>query len=331
MTMNTTPWLSILIPVYNVAIYLRECIESVVSQCGEGIEIIVVDDCSTDNSFQLINELAATSKYPLKVIQHEKNGGISVTRNSLIAAATGEYLWFLDSDDALAKGAIAQLHKIVRESSPDLIMCDYQIWRKTQPTSLKLRQKEQHVKSFASVENRLLNDPLELFAGIYKKGKLHIWSKISKRDLWLPELKFPEGKYFEDIVISPQLALRAKTYFYSPSVWVLYRQREGSILASTSSVKVDHLSISVDNVLNTWLKEHPGMDAQTRFFFIAFCIKLYAFTIKDLKKIQKLDAESLQLYRKRFYENIGMNKYALLKQCLRYGTRLKLLKYWRFL
>ena len=326
-----SPWLSVLVPVYNVEAYLHECIESVLVQCDEGVEIIILDDQSTDASYQLIGKIAAESKHPLKIIQHEKNSGLSAARNSLIAAATGEYLWFLDSDDALSEGAISQLRKIVEENSPDLVMCDYRIWRSEHNLSPKKWQKEQHVRTFFGPQNTLLKDPFELFSGIYKQGKLHSWSKISKRALWLSELRFPEGRYFEDMVVTPQLALSAKTYFYSPSVWVLYRQRQGSILATASLQKIEDMSMGVNNVLDVWLEKYPEMDAKTRFFFIGFCIKIYAFTIKDLKKINSFNSNTLLLYKMRFYDNIKITKYALLKQYFLHGRMLKLLKYWRFL
>ncbi|MGV8837580.1 glycosyltransferase family 2 protein, partial [Cellvibrio sp.] len=121
------PWLSVLIPVYNVKDYLDDCFQSVLSQCDENIEIIALDDRSTDGSFEYLQAVAAKASHPIKILQHAHNRGLSAARNSLVAAATGEYVWFLDSDDVIADGAIDQLRGIVNRHSPDLVMCDYQI------------------------------------------------------------------------------------------------------------------------------------------------------------------------------------------------------------
>lgn len=231
------PWLSILIPVYNVEKYLAECLVSVLVQCDQGIEVIVLDDQSTDGSFQLAKDIAANSNCTVKVIQQEKNSGISVVRNQLIAAATGTYLWFIDSDDVIDLSAVAQLQAIVQAHAPDLIMCDYCLWRTEEKSLVKFWERQHQVASFSGKKKSLQFDPLKLFAGMYKNGKLHIWSKIFKRELWTPELAFPEGKYFEDMAASPLLALNIGSYYYAAEVWVYYRQRPGSILAVPSLKK----------------------------------------------------------------------------------------------
>ena len=110
------PWLSLLVPVYNVQPYLHECLASVVEQLGddEGVQILVLDDRSTDDSWALMQQLAALWPGRLQLLRHERNGGLSAARNTMIDAATGDYLWFLDSDDKLLPGAIAGLQAIVR-------------------------------------------------------------------------------------------------------------------------------------------------------------------------------------------------------------------------
>ena len=93
--------ISVIIPVYNVEEYLRECINSVVNQTLRDIEIILIDDCSPDNSIDILKEFSAKDKR-IKVIRHKKNRGIGPSRNSGVEIASGEYIFFLDSDDSLA-------------------------------------------------------------------------------------------------------------------------------------------------------------------------------------------------------------------------------------
>lgn len=115
-----TPWLSILIPVYNVADYLNECIQSIINQCDDGVEIIMLDDQSTDNSFAIMKEIAAKSTLQIKAEQNTCNSGISAVRNNLLAAASGNHLWFIDSDDVVTSSAIEELRKIVEIHDPIL-------------------------------------------------------------------------------------------------------------------------------------------------------------------------------------------------------------------
>lgn len=236
------PWLSLLIPVYNVADYLEACVRSVLEQADAGVEVLLLDDCSTDASWALMQRLAQRWPGRLQLLQHEHNSGISAARNSLLDVAQGDYLWFLDSDDKLLPGAIAQLRQIVQSQQPDMVLCDFSVWRERPSLKHRLRR-EQHRRSFVGVGQRLCTDRCALLHGLLGSGQLHAWSKIARRQLWspteapTPALRFPQGRYFEDMVTMPQLALRADSFYYQPQPWVAYRQRGGSILASMTLAK----------------------------------------------------------------------------------------------
>ncbi len=321
-----TPWLSILVPVYNVKGYLDDCFQSVISQCDANIEIIALDDQSTDGSYEYLNALAAKNSHPIKILQHTHNRGISATRNSLVAAATGEYVWFLDSDDALVDGAIHQLWKIIGRYSPDLVMCDYQMWRPGITINPSKQKKESHISTFGERSHYVLQNPEVLFKGLYKKGKLHVWSKISKRSLWLSGLQFPEGKYFEDMVTTPRLALNVKTYYYCPEVWIRYRQREGSILSRFNEKKIQDMMSGVDGVWDIWAKKLPDMSASTRYHFARYCVKNYISAVKESRRMDGSIVIDTSAYRSRLFHNIGMSRKGLIKYYLLNGDLFRLLK-----
>ena len=236
--MTRAPWLSVLVPVYNVQAYLPECLASVVEQLGDddGVQILVLDDCSTDDSLALMQALAQRWPGRLRLLRHERNGGLSAARNTLIDAARGEYLWLLDSDDKLLPGAIEGLHAIVRTYAPDVVLCDFTVWRERLRLKHRLRR-EQHRRSFRGPAQRLVHDNCTLLAGMLFAGELHAWSKISRRKLWGTDLRFPPGRHFEDMTTMPLMALRAESFYYEPRPWVAYRQRGGSILASMTLPK----------------------------------------------------------------------------------------------
>lgn len=231
------PWLSILVPVYNVQPYLHECLASVIDQlCDDaGVQILVLDDCSTDGSWTLMQELARRWPGRLQLLRHQRNAGLSAARNTMIDAAQGEYLWFLDSDDKLLPGSLARLRTIVQAHAPDVVLCDFLVWRERARLKHRLRG-EHHRRSFRGPASRLEHDCCALLAGMLSTGELHAWSKISRRALW-GDLRFPVGKHFEDMTTMPLMALRARSFYYEPRPWVAYRQRAGSILASMSVPK----------------------------------------------------------------------------------------------
>jgi len=108
------PLFSIIISVYNTERYLTECVQSILKQDFKKLEIILVDDCSTDKSSEICKSFSEQNEF-IKVIRHEKNSGVSASRNSGIDAARGEYIIFLDSDDCLFNGCLSGLAKLIRE------------------------------------------------------------------------------------------------------------------------------------------------------------------------------------------------------------------------
>lgn len=120
-------FISIVIPVYNVASYIVRCLQSVVAQKNiSEMEILLVDDCGTDNSIALATEFLAGCKgINYQILHHAQNGGLSAARNTGLKAATGEYVYFLDSDDALTEEALAELMKPLEDQHYDLVIGDY--------------------------------------------------------------------------------------------------------------------------------------------------------------------------------------------------------------
>ena len=272
--MSTAPWLSILLPVYNVEPYLRECVESIASQAGEGVEIMLVDDVSTDGSKALLLELQDEWKGRFRLLQHERNGGLSAARNTLLEAATGRYVWFFDSDDVMLPGAVAELEAIVERHAPDLVMCDFMMLREKIRLKHRLRG-ELHRRTFLGPSGVLLRDRSALMHGLIEQGQLHAWSKISLRSLWGADLRFPVGRFFEDQVVSPRLALRARTYYHAERVWIAYRQRAGSILASASSKKADDASQAMLGVADEFMAAEKAPSLEAQFAIAYFCAKTY--------------------------------------------------------
>lgn len=241
------PWLSVLIPVYNVEAYLEECVESVLGQADEGVEVLLYNDVSTDGSRALMQALADRHPGRLQLMDGDRNRGLSAARNRLLEASRGRWIWFLDSDDFLLPGAIFSLKVWAVRDDVDLVFCDFREHTERQ----RLRHRvlgERYQKTQDIPPRQPWRDASVLMEGAFTLSELHAWSKIGRRELYADDLRFPEGRYFEDIATTPTLMLRATTTVYVPEAWVAYRKRPGSILATPNAAKWQDLHDALNRV-----------------------------------------------------------------------------------
>lgn len=231
------PWLSVLVPAYNVAPYVEAAIASVLSAPDAGIEVVVYDDGSTDDTRSRADRLAATDAR-LRVVGEPANRGASHARNRLLDAARGSYVWFLDADDRLLPGAVESLRRAVR-GCPDLVMCDFRV--------------QAGLRRWRTIR-RTFDGPAEgggnvdaLLAGALRAGQLHAWSKIARRGLW-DGVRFPECRRFEDIAPSLALLARANSWRHVGEPWVAYRQRAGSLMRTLGAEDLRDYSAALAHV-----------------------------------------------------------------------------------
>lgn len=351
---HAVPWLSVLVPVYNVEAYLRECVESVMQQVQQlqgtaaaQIEVLLLNDASTDGSAQLAQQLCQQWPDTIQVIAHTHNQGLSAARNTLIEHARGQYLWFLDSDDCLEPGAIAALQRVVQHDQPDLVLCDFRLWRAKEKLKHRLRG-ERHRASFdvpkalrhapvaAAGRMGLVSDRAALLEGLFLSGQMHAWSKISKRVLWQasadqPALRFPVGVAFEDMATMPCLLLRVHSFVYVPEVWVAYRQRAGSILASMNRQKGLDLGTALDAFAQLYqrqVRSEPSLATPAVHFAIAHLVaRNYLGAMRALMRSHAEGATVPQAaLAQSFLNNSPLTAAQLLQQYLQRGWWAR---YWR--
>ena len=193
------PAISVIVPIYNVEPYLGECLDSLCGQTLRNIEIIGVDDGSTDGSGALLDEYAAKDKRIIAV--HQKNAGVSAARNAGMHLAKGEYLAFVDGDDWMDADFLQKLYTMAQEYGADIaaggIML-YEDGKKNTPLV-----KYDKIQS-ACWEN-------DVFALMNVPWHCYVWNKIYRREMLLENnIFFSEGKYFEDMYWTP-LALFSAT------------------------------------------------------------------------------------------------------------------------
>ena len=234
------PKFSIIVPVYNIVMYLQECVNSVIKQTYTDFELILIDDGSTDGSGTLCDKFAAQDER-IYVI-HQENFGLSAARNIGIDYASGNYIIFLDGDDFWENEYV--LEKIINRlkmSGVQVLSFNY----------IKFDDTRQYEPYFGNQESLTL-DCKDTFRYHIEQG-LWIacaWNKVIRRDLFdNGDLRFIKGITSEDMDWCVRLALKAESFDYLNEVIVCYRQREMSISQSISPQKVRTVMDNIDRCL----------------------------------------------------------------------------------
>ena len=235
------PWLGLLVPAHNAARYLETCLRSLLDQAGgdPGIEVLVLDDASSDDTAAILERLAAAHPGQLRVLRASRNGGISAARNRLLAEATARHLWFVDADDVLLPGAIAGLRDVLGRHDPDLVLCDFQYLRERGPSRTRCTC---HAPADTPSDSRA-----RLVAATLSAGELHVWSKIARRELW-QQVAFPVGRHFEDIAGTCQLLAQVRRWVHVHRPWLGYRQHPHSIMATLTHARLDEWMAALEGM-----------------------------------------------------------------------------------
>ena len=240
------PSISIIVPVYNVEPYVEECIHSVMRQTYTGpMECIVVDDCGTDNSMAVVEGLIANYKGPIsfKVLHHKHNRGLSAARNTGMYAATGDYYFFLDSDDELTDDCLESLSEPLEKEKYDVVMGNVQCY-KILPSGQQERT-ESHLELPITAD--MQSDNSMMMRMIYEWQNMTAWNRLyNKEFIRQYHLQFKEGLLYEDQLWSFQIACLASSFYVSLHITYHYKLREGSISYPYYRQKhIDNLSIIV--------------------------------------------------------------------------------------
>lgn len=219
--------ISVIVPVYNTANYLRRCIESIINQEYKNIELILVDDGSTDNSLDICKEYQKIDDR-IKVFTKE-NGGQSSARNLALEHVTGQYIGFVDSDDWICLDMYTHLMKIIEESNADIAFIERK--KVYKESDAKKDCKRLKIKIYR--EQKILEEYLDY--GM-KTGNYGLPNYLYSTELF-KGVRFPEGRICEDIVTNYILQERSKCLVKSNKICYYYYQGNTSTTRSTFSNK----------------------------------------------------------------------------------------------
>ncbi len=305
--------ISVIVPIYNVERYLSECIESILNQTYRYLEVILIDDGSTDQSGKICDNYAEQD-FRVKVI-HQKNGGAANAKNAGLKVATGKYLAFLDGDDFLEKDAYLHMIKELEEYQADVVQCCLRY--------IYCNRKE----------DKIVNKKITIFdTKSYLEKYTWDWTcglmtdKLYKRKLF-EGIFFEEGHKIDDEFFTYQGIMRAKKIVYYPKIVYNYRQRKSSVMYTESSQqrivldKLDYLNKRRRKVISAF----PELDQIFNEHYLNMLLSLS----KDPYSTSQSIKEIKELLNEYFHERNNCQipwglKFGLWK--LRYSSVNKLLK-----
>lgn len=225
---------SIIVPVYQVSAYIERCMRSVMSQTYPHIECIIVNDATSDDGMIKCRKVLATYDGPIsfRYVEHSENRGLSAARNSGLDMATGDYVYFLDSDDELLPDSIEKLvAPVLNDSSIEVVQGNYIC-----PDTTYDHSKPQTQEGVHKWHVQDLSGSLKIRFCYFKKKQIPVtaWNKlISRTFLNRYQLRFIEGQLFEDILWTFYMMKSIKHMYLVPDVTYIYYKRRGSIKDAT--------------------------------------------------------------------------------------------------
>ncbi len=244
------PLVSVIIPVYNVKPYLREALDSVIGQTYRNTEIIIIDDGSTDGSENICDEYTSD---PRVTVIHQINGGLSNARNVGLDLAKGNYLCFLDSDDAYHSTFVEKMLGKAQSSDAEMVVCRFI----EQKTTEKLGTKKRGLMPIQSSLSQGTYNREEALRGL-AEGKLNVsvWNKLYKDNLWR-NVRFPNGHNHEDIATMYKIVYACQTVSMIDDVLFFYRDRDESITHYYSKKNVRDCMLARSHFEEFILTHHP--------------------------------------------------------------------------
>lgn len=226
MNYDSSPLISVIIPIYKVEQYLKRCVDSVLNQTYTKLEIILVDDGSPDSCPKICDDYA-TLDSRVEVV-HKKNGGLSSARNAGLDICKGEYIAFVDSDDFVSNYFIEFLYKAVLENHVNVSVAEYRSFNENEEL-IDENKPDDYVAKKQSLE-----EIMSRYSSIYAHDSMLTivsWNKLYKADLF-DEVRFPEGKFYEDAATTYKILNRCDEIAFVNNPLYYYFLRRNSISGS---------------------------------------------------------------------------------------------------
>lgn len=265
------PLFSVIVPIYNVERFVKQCIDSILSQTYGNFELILVNDGSTDKCPEICNVYAESDKR-IRVI-HKSNGGLVSARNAGVLVAKGEYVVYVDGDDWVEENCLETLNNLIKKYNPDVI----------------------NYGAYKSIDGKVENLKTANFEGFYDEVALKeeivpyllydkrfsffsfgiipaVWSKAIKTDILKENICKEEKITFgEDVACTYSCIMQAKTFVATKECLYYYRQNRESMTKAYDSKRFERVKILFDYLNNSLIEKYPELKEQYKYYQL-FCI-----------------------------------------------------------
>lgn len=301
------PLISVIIPVYKVEAYLCPCVESVLAQTYQNIEIILVDDGSPDNCPRICDEYAASD--PRIRVIHKENGGLSSARNAGIEAAKGEFLAFLDSDDLWSPLFLERLYQAIAETDADFAVCQFQRFQggtvpepDSHAETLNFSQEEAYECLFNNRNESMIVAPNKLYRarifGTTNENMVVSWNKLYHADLF-DAIRYPVGKLHEDEAVIHEIIGSAAKVAWVDEAHYLYRESPDSITTSKFSLKrLDETYAKEQRIQYFESRGMQELADRTKTVYLSNLMRLYRTVQQELDDKEAAGKACEELYQK---------------------------------
>lgn len=250
---------SVIVPVYNTERYLRRCIDSLVNQSLESLEIILIDDGSTDNSLQIMREYEKKYQDRIKVFQ-KSNGGQATARNMGIQKSEGKYIGFVDSDDYVDTEMYETMYRVAEQEQCDLVECHYH-YLCEEGNRTKEYKTRGNIRQYLSQKDMFINP------------QVSPWNKLYRREvLYKIGVDFPEGFIYEDTAFYIKTIPYIKKEKYVDNRFVYYFLRGSSTMNTNRSKKVGDIFPVLENIIDFYKSNHFYEKYKDELEY--FCVKI---------------------------------------------------------
>ena len=288
--------LSIIIPIYNVENYLLECLNSIAFQIDNEVELILINDGSTDSSYQIASKFSIENPEINIKLVNKSNGGLSDARNVGINESQGEYLGFLDSDDILTK----DYYRIVKdELVKDIDLLEFDTFRFIDSLNLN----ESDVLGITLYKDNI--NYFKSMSGVFKNSTWFVCTRIFRKSLF-DNIQFPKGRHFEDVAITPILYLKSKNIISIKKGLLGYRINPNGITNNLKISDIDDLDFCLDNWFS-WQKKFGNEDTKVLFGMSNLRLSVTARWINQL--VNKNDLQLTKKIRRKIIKNTPIKSY----------------------
>lgn len=313
---------SVIVPVYQVEKYLRQCLDSIVNQTFKDIEVILIDDGSKDNSGKICDEYALKDNR-VKVM-HQENMGLSDARNSGMNLMSGKYFMFVDSDDYVSEQMIEKLYTSALETDADVVCCNFEyFWENNENESFSTKQKREELNSSEIFSHR----KNEKNYGIWTVA----WNKLYKSSS-MNSFRFRSGKIHEDEFWANDIYQKDLKVVTIEDSLYYYRQRHNSIVSIKSIKKEFDLIEAFQERMQIYLNQNMYPDQ-------AYKVLIYSLEpLNECRKLKRTEEENIRykhavektkdlIGQLKYTELSGVQKYSLIliqmNPCLVFSMAMK--------